>query len=98
MNNNSLVASIAAVTTYNGWSNYETWLGHLWLTNDEYNYSILCEALKLEAEVYKKAEWLKRSLSWQLEDIINEASLWQDLLNQAFNRIDWIEIIKNNLD
>ena len=84
--------------TYNGWSNYETWLGHLWLTNDEYNYSILCEALKLESGVYKKAEWLKRSLSWQLEDIIDETSLWQDLLNQAFSRIDWIEIIQKNLD
>jgi len=95
---NESIAKQQTNTAYNGWSNYETWLGHLWLTNDEYNYSILCEALKLEVEPSKKAEWLKRSLSWQLEDIIDEASLWQDLLNQAFSRIDWIEIIKNNLD
>ena len=95
---NESVAKQQTSATYNGWSNYETWLGHLWLTNDEYNYSILCEALELEAEAYKKAEWLKRSLSWQLEDIIDEASLWQDLLNQAFSRIDWLEIIEKNLD
>lgn len=95
---NESVSKQQTNTTYNGWSNYETWLGNLWITNDEYNYSILCEALKLDGETFKKADWLKQRFSWQLEDIIDEASLWQDLLNQAFSRIEWIEIINNNLD
>jgi len=28
-------------TSYNGWSNYETWNVALWLDNDYFNYSIL---------------------------------------------------------
>lgn len=85
-------------TTYNGWSNYETWLGNLWLTNDESSYSVLTEALQIEGENVDKANWLKKRLSWQLEDEIDEASLWQDLLNCAFDRISWVEVIEKNLE
>ena len=33
-------------TEYNGWSNYETWLINLWLTNDRCYYDELCEIIK----------------------------------------------------
>ena len=84
--------------TYNGWSNYETWLAGLWLTNDQSNYCVLQEALELKGEALDKANCLKKHMSWQLEDEITEASLWQDLLQCAFDRINWIEIINNNLE
>jgi hypothetical protein len=37
-------------------------------------------------------------MRWQLEDEIDESSLWQDLLNCAFDRISWVEVIEKNLD
>lgn len=90
MNNN--------LNRYNGWSNRETWLGNLWLSSDEPSYSVLTEALRIKGEVFDKANWLEKHLRWQLEDEIEEASLWQDLLNLAFDRISWIEVIEKNLD
>ncbi len=85
-------------TTNKGWSNYETKLGSLWLTNDQSNYYILTEALQIEGETIYKANWLEKHLRWQLEDEIDESSLWQDLLNCAFDRISWVEVIEKNLD
>jgi len=90
MNNN--------LNRYNGWSNRETWLGNLWLSSDKSSYSVLTEALRIKGEIFDKANWLEKHLRWQLEDEIDEASLWQDLLNLAFDRISWIEVIEKNLD
>jgi len=80
------------------WSNYETKLGSLWLTNDQTNYPVLVEALNIKGETIDKANWLEKHLRWQLEDEIDEASLWQDLLNCAFDRISWVEVIEKNLE
>lgn len=32
--------------TYNGWTNYETWLVNLWLTNDEGSYDVVRETVE----------------------------------------------------
>jgi len=85
-------------TTHKAWSNYETKLGSLWLTNDQANYQVLTEALNIKGEAIDKANWLEQHMRWQLEDEIDEASLWQDLLNCAFDRIDWVEVIEKNLE
>lgn len=81
---------------YNGWSNRETWLAQLWLTNDEGSYRFLMEAIASQEEPWQSAEWLKMSLQEQLNDEINVPCLWQDLLQQAYDKIDWIEIVENN--
>ncbi len=85
-------------TIHKTWSNYETKLSSLWLTNDQANYSILTEALKIEIEKIDKANWLEQRMRWQLEDEISESSLWQDLLNCAFDHIGWVEVIEKNFD
>jgi len=79
-------------TGYNGWSNYETWLTALWLNNDQASYNAL-EALKKKAgSDYSKAE--------QLEELTRELyeyepmGLVADLVNAAFGRVDWVEIIQ----
>jgi hypothetical protein len=78
-------------TRYNGWSNYETWLVALWLNNEQASYNAL-EALKTEAgSDYSKAE--------RLEELVRElyefesVGIIADLINSAFARVNWVEIV-----
>lgn len=41
------------IATYNGWSNRETWVMNLWLTNEECLYNELQRLLKLFAPIAK---------------------------------------------
>lgn len=69
---------------YNGWPNKETWLAHLWLTNDPGTYQAAREA------ALDGAESLKTLVeSWVLPE---EASLAADLLETALAHVDWQEI------
>jgi len=79
-------------TGYNGWSNYETWLVVLWLNNDEASYNYL-EALKAETwSVYRKAEELEE-LTRELYEF-EPIGIVADLVNSAFGRVDWVEIVQ----
>ncbi len=79
---------------YNGWTNRETWLAGLWLTNDQFSYSLLLEAKKLDGNLRHKAEWLEEQAQELLCCPELEASLWSDLLNTAIARVDWVEVIE----
>ncbi|MEO6761574.1 MAG: hypothetical protein ABI220_04345 [Candidatus Saccharimonadales bacterium] len=95
---NVVQATQAITSEYNGWSNRETWLASLWLSNDESSYSTLTDALRVEGEVFDQADWLEQQLRQQLDCELDQASLWQDLLQTAFSRINWVEVIEKNLD
>ena len=86
----------ASIATYNGWSNRETWLASLWLNNDESSYALLLEAGRQGEEPFDRADWLERQLREQLEDTMDEASMWCDLINTAFNRINWVEVVEKS--
>ncbi len=87
---------VAAIQTYNGWSNRETWLVNLWLGNDMRSYEFLQTICKKNSETWEKAEELEMSFQDQLEDMYDEPCLWSDVLGTALDRVDWQAIIESN--
>jgi hypothetical protein len=80
--------------TYNGWTNYETWLINLWLTNDELCYNDLMQIIQEMDDEQEMAEELKYRV---MEDMdLNEISLRSDLLSAATRNVNWLEIIEGN--
>lgn len=92
------MSTTISTKAYNGWSNRETWLASLWLTNDQGSYALLLEAIRSGESDFARADWLERELRDQLVDEAGDASMWSDLLSTAFYRINWVEVIEHNQD
>jgi thioredoxin-related protein len=82
--------------TYNGWTNYETWLVKLWLDNDEGSCRYCEELAKQAKNAY--------DLSNQLKDMIEEdapdlgANMYSDLLTAAISEVNWYEIAEHYME
>lgn len=91
--------------TYNGWSNYETWLVNLWMLN-EYPSACYYEELASSAlsetdsddDLHTRIQEASHELARQLKEEFEEAcpvqgySVWADLMNAAMGAVDWREI------
>lgn len=93
--------------TYNGWSNYETWVVNLWLSNEEGSYRYWTDRTReLIAECADEAD--DRSaltrLARELKESVHEecatpkANLAADLMNAALGEVDWCEIARSRID
>lgn len=86
--------------TYNGWTNYETWLVSLWMDNEQGDYEYWREAA---LECIEESEGTTRSAIYELSKLICERfeemnpladvnGPHADLLNAALSSVDWYEI------
>jgi hypothetical protein len=73
--------------THNGWSNRETWLVNLWLTNEPAHYDACVNASRGTIEDYVD----------ELISANGETSngFMADLINAALARVDWAEIVES---
>ena len=93
--------------TYNGWTNYETWLVKLWMDNSEgdqkYWTSETAEVIAAREEfpISRLAErikdWLDEIRDFH-SDSIGESGLIADLLGAAIGAVDTVEIARHLLD
>lgn len=78
--------------SYNGWSNYETWLVALWIDNEQSMQESVKELIKEKFEYnFQKDEALKELITESMD--IDEASLRVDLVNSALSNVNWTEIV-----
>jgi len=84
---------------YNGWKNYETWCIALWIDNDEGLYDELRDIIRLfvsNKSVNDAASILKDWID-EMNPLMDDSSMWSDLMSAALSEVDWYEIAENYL-
>lgn len=83
-------------STYNGWTNWETWNFKLWLDNDESTYRAVCELA--EGSKIMELEWeLESWANDMMEEIGLVSGFFADACNTAIKRINFYEIAESYL-
>lgn len=82
-------------TAYNGWTNRETWVVNLWLTNDECYYHELCDVVKNFDTTDEQAEELEQYVRF-VADTDERIGIAGDLLTASLGRVNWYEIAEAN--
>jgi len=83
-------------TTYNGWTNYETWAVKLWMDNDRGSYEYWQERARANTD----GEYnLSQELKSEHEDAMPEVpGVFADLLSAALSEVNWYEIAESLLE
>ena len=79
---------------YNGWTNYETWIVNLWLSNDQGTDELMIDMAKHSKDVYSLMEEIK-DLIEELNPLKDNADLFSDLLNGAISECNFYEIAEH---
>ena len=79
--------------THNGWSNYETWLVNLWLTNDEGLYERTKEALAVHHHDDRSEDRLKDFVEELAQE--GQEGFRLDLINAALSEVNWGELVRS---
>jgi hypothetical protein len=79
-------------TSYNGWTNYETWVVKLWIDNEQYDQERWLEAAKTAESTGTLADQMQE----EYEDATPETvGVWSDLLSAALGEVNWFEIAEH---
>lgn len=85
--------------TYNGWTNYETWLVKLWQDNDQGEQDFWRdqaeECVKVDGRehgVTSLADIMKEHYSDASGELAGVTGFWADLLGAALCSVNWREI------
>ena len=88
-------------TEYNGWTNYETWVVNLWLTNDSGSDEHLREMARdclthLDGDMDDATWELAKRIEEDHDEFMPETTgVYSDLLNHALGCVNWGEIARH---
>lgn len=95
--------------TYNGWTNYETWVVNLWMDND--GFSDDCREMAARcvrdaaggscpdgAAIRALADELKEQHEEHMQTVCTVPGVFGDLLNGALSSVNWAEIARYYID
>lgn len=102
-----------ADTTYNGWTNYETWLVNLWMDNEQGSQEFFREQARRiygfatadpggwftreETARFRLADWLKEYHEDNRPEMPT-CGLYYDLLSGALSEVNWNEIARHYIE
>ncbi len=91
------------ISTYNGYTNRETWLVSLWLNNEPYTNEVLIEIADSSVELYEKCDELKQFVNTLCMGENREingtgSSLVCDLVTNSLSSVNYQEIISCAID
>jgi hypothetical protein len=90
------------MSKYNGWTNYETWLVNVWMTNEEGSSRYWDEIARRcydEDDVEESTRKLAKRLKYELAQIPDTWSgFHKDMIGSALCEVDWDEIAGHMLE
>ena len=92
--------------TYNGWTNWETWIVNVWVDNDQMLYEYVKDMAmeEMEEEVLEDKESAAYNLSKTMREQFDEWAPeisngpYLDLLNGALREVDWLELARHLIE
>lgn len=87
--------------TYNGWTNYETWLVNIWMDNDGHDsHEIIGDLTDGEnlPDVATVSNWIKEQIEERREMLEISDGLLSDLLGGAIQSVNFDEIARHWLE
>ncbi len=82
------------VLTFYGWSNRETWLASLWLSNTLELYEALLDVTTDCSDVKLSADRLRIRLAEQLDETKVDSGFWRDLRRVDLEKVNWREVVE----
>lgn len=94
------------VADYNGWTNYETWLINLHLSNEQGSYlhwteraaEVLADGVETATGTREQnaSYALAAEMKGEFEENVPEVlPVWSDLINAALSEVNWFEIAEH---
>ena len=85
--------------TYNGWTNYETWLVNLWLDEEDSKAELWDKVDMTQADAVRElATVIEDSVIDRVDNLGIENGMVRDLIGSALSEVNWDEIARSMVE